>query len=347
MIRSIQSALLPALLLLWSIGCSSVERGAIGGVTPDEGDGVAVNVFFSQTSGDYRKGGGIDRYLVESIDGAHEEILLAIYAMTNDRIRDALLRAHGRGVDVRIVTDDKAYGSEDIRMLADAGIGVTDDQDAYALMHDKFMVIDRQVVWTGSCNYTYYAFYRNNENLVRIKSTKIAEVYRKEFLELADHRYIPGPYISPTLEIYFSPEDHIRNRVLSMIAHARRGIDFLAFAFTDPEIADALIAAKERGVRIRGVFDEKQNSYQKHSKFAYLREAGLSVYLDANRFTLHDKVMVIDGKSVLTGSYNFTLKANEENSENMVIVHNAAFAARYEEEFEKIYGAAAEANATD
>ncbi len=303
-------------------------------------DGIKINAYFSATSGNYHQGGGIDELLVESISKSHEEILVALYALTNDRIRDALIDAKKRGVQIRFYTDEKELFKEDIKLLKASDIAVLSDEDPSALMHNKFMIIDKSVVWTGSCNYTYYAFYRNNENLVKISSRKIAAVYREEFFELWNRQLIEKAYISDVLEIYFSPEDDFEQRLLALIESAKKEIDFLAFAFTNQKIADALIAKKEDGIIIRGVIDEKQNSYQKSSQFSYLKAHGIDVKLDGNRYTLHDKVMIIDD-SVVTGSYNFTQKANDTNNENSIVVHNHAFTTLYKAEFEKIF---AEAN---
>ncbi len=330
--------------LLFFASCSDSVREGYTYHVPDkdsiiQNDGVRINAYFSQTSGNYNKGGGIDDYLINDIDNAQDEVLVAIYALTNDRIRDALIKAYKRGLRVLIYTDEKELFKDDMKVIKEAGIHVLSDEDPRALMHDKFTVIDRKTVWCGSCNYTYYAFYRNNENLVKIVGSKIAKVYRDEFFELWNRKLIENAYVSDTLEIYFSPEDDFKERLLGLIESAKKEIYFLAFAFTDEEIAEALLTKAKEGVRIKGVFDEKQNSYQKSSQYGYLKEHGLDVKLDGNKFTLHDKVMIIDD-TVVTGSYNFTDKANDTNNENSIVVHNSAFKARYLKEFEKIYAQA-------
>jgi len=302
-------------------------------------DGIKINAYFSQTSGNYNEGGGIDDLLITDINNAENEILVAIYSLTNDRIRDAIINAYKRGLRVLIYTDEKELFKDDMKIIKETGIQVLSDEDTHALMHDKFTIIDQKTVWSGSCNYTYYAFYRNNENLVKIRSSKIAKVYRDEFFELWNRKLIEKAYVSSSIEIYFSPEDDFKERLLGLIANAKKKIYFLAFAFTDEDIAEALLIKAQEGVIIKGVFDEKQNSYQKSSQYTYLKEEGLDVKLDGNKFTLHDKIMIIDD-TVVTGSYNFTDKANDTNNENSIVVHNNAFTARYLEEFQKIYAQA-------
>ncbi len=328
------------IILFLVIGCSTTNRQQESTITSTPQDGIKINAYFSQTTCKYAKGGGIDKLLITDIKQAKEQIDIAIYALSNDRIRDALVAAHKRGIKIRIVTDDYELFKDDMKVLKNSGIFVISDEDPKALMHDKFMIIDHKVVWTGSCNYSYYAFYCNNENLVKITSSKIAKVYEDEFQELLDKRYREKAYISDVLEIYFSPEDDFEQRLLSLIDNAKESIDFLAFAFTNQAIADALIQKQAQGIAIRGVFDKRQNSYQKSSKYNYLQKEGLEVKLDGNKFTLHDKVFIIDKKIVVTGSYNFTIKANDTNNENSIVVHNNRFAQKYEEEFQKIYATA-------
>jgi phosphatidylserine/phosphatidylglycerophosphate/cardiolipin synthase-like enzyme len=325
------------LFLLFAACSSNVSREKpYTNQTATYTDGIKINAYFSQTSGNYNQGGGIDDFLIADINSAQEEILVAIYALTNDRIRDALIDAYNRGVKVKLFTDEKELFQDDMKVIKEAGIPVLSDEDPSALMHNKFTVIDKKIVWTGSCNYSYYAFYRNNENLVKITGSKIAAVYAEEFSELWNHQLIEKAYISDVLEIYFSPEDDFEQRLLELISNAKNEIDFLAFAFTNRTIAEALIAKKAEGVIIKGVIDEKQNDYQKSSEYTFLKEHGIDIRLDGNKYTLHDKIFIIDD-TVVTGSYNFTQKANDTNSENSIVVHNKAFKELYKEEFRKIY----------
>lgn len=305
-------------------------------------DGVAIKPYFSLTNSKYKEGGGVDDILISEIENAKKSIRLAIYGFSNDRIRDAILNAHKKGVDTKVITDDKRANSENILMLKEAGIDVVDDENPYALMHHKFLIIDENVVWSGSANYSYYAFYKNNENLVKFTSSKIAQVYLEEFNELYHHVDKEGAFVSENLEIYFSPEDDFEQRLLALIENAHESIDFLAFAFTNKKISDALKEQYDKGIAIRGVFDKEQHEgfLKRYSKYDTLLEHRLNVKLDGNTQTMHNKVFIIDQKTVVTGSYNFTVKANEENNENSIIVHNSEFASRYQSEFEEIFALA-------
>ena len=325
------------LISILLIGCGDVRREL-----PKYIASTTIKPYFSLTNANYNKGGGVDELIIQEINQAKISIRLAIYGFSNDRIRDAVLNAHKRGVDTKVATDDKRANSENILMLKSAGIDVVDDKNPSALMHHKFLVIDENVVWSGSAIYSYYAFYKNNENLVKFTSSKIAEVYLEEFDELYNHKNKEGAYVSDNLEIYFSPEDDFEQRLLGLIENAKESIDFLAFAFTNKKISDALKEQHDKGVVIRGVFDKEQHEgfLKRYSKFDTLLSHKIDVKLDGNKQTMHNKVFIIDHKTVVTGSYNFTVKANEDNSENAIVVHNREFASRYKDEFEEIFALA-------
>jgi len=236
-------------------------------------DGISIKPYFSLTGSSYKESKGVEKILIQDINNSKSSIRLAIYGFSNDRIRDAVLAAYKRGVDTKIVTDDTEAEKENIQILKNAGIDIVDDEDSSALMHDKFLIIDSKVVWTGSANYTYYSFFKNNENLVKITSQKVANVYLEEFNEIYTHNYIEGAYISENLEIYFSPEDDFEQRLLELIEQAKHSIDFLAYAFTSRPIANALKKMYDKGIVIRGVFDKRWNSNQ-YSKYNDLLSYG-------------------------------------------------------------------------
>jgi len=217
-------------------------------------------------------------------------------------------------------------------------------------MHHKFTVIDQLDVWSGSMNYTINGAYRNDNNLNHIRSSKLAQSYTREFEEMfiddlfgalseADTPYTRVNINGAEVEVYFSPDDHVLQRLLSLVAAAEESIEFLAFVFTSDPLAEALIARGANGVRVRGVIERGQAN-NSGSDFGQLILAGLDLRLDANQNNMHHKVMLIDGEIVITGSYNFSRNAEEKNDENVLIFHSVEIAQQYLLEFERIYRAA-------
>ena len=291
--------------------------------------------------------GGPDKALANAIRAARVSVDMAVLQLDLWSIRDALINAHRRGLAVRMVTDSDYIEEKEIQDLIEAGIPVTGDRRE-GLMHDKFVVIDRQEVWTGSMNFTINDAYRNHNNLIRIRSTELAENYTTEFEEmfLDDLFGVGSPANTPhpslniqgeTLENCFSPDDGCLSRLIELIEGAQRRIDFLAFSFTSDDLANAMLERAEVGVSISGIFDESQYYSNSGTEFDRFRSAGLDVHLDANPRTMHNKVIIIDEKIVITGSYNFTQYAETRNDENVLIVHNPEIASLYLEEFHKIF----------
>ncbi len=300
-----------------------------------------MDSYFSKTGGRYYDG-GVDNIIIDDINSANESVYMAVYQMTNRYIVAAIKDAYDRGVNVKIFTDDSSLDDDAFKELSDYGIDIGNDSDSYALMHDKFTIIDGKTLWTGSGNYTVYSFYRNNENYIRIEDSDIAKLYTDKFFALFNHSNKQiKPYQKDYTSVYFAPDYDLENIVIKRINQATKSINFLIFTFTDSDIADALVAARNRGVDVRGVFDESGNNYVKnYSQYEYLKNNGIDVSIDGNSFKLHDKVMIIDDNCTLTGSYNYTEKASDYNQENLIIIDRDDISLRYKSVFEKIYNLA-------
>jgi phosphatidylserine/phosphatidylglycerophosphate/cardiolipin synthase-like enzyme len=309
-------------------------------------------VYFSDPADPSSKSfrGGPDKALAEAIDAARVSVDVAVLQLNLWSIRDALLHAYQRGVKVRLVTDSDYLDEKEVQQLAEAGVPVLGDRRE-ELMHNKFTVIDRQEVWTGSMNYTVNEAYRNNNNLIRIYSPQLAENYTTEFEEMfVDDRFGPGsPANTPNpslkigetrLQSCFSPDDGCTAQLVKVIRNAKQSIYFLAYSFTSDDLAGALIERFKQGVKIEGVMERSQQASNSGTEYERFRSAGLNVRLDANPNQMHDKVMVIDGQVVVTGSFNYTYSAEKYNDENLLVIYHPQIAELYLAEFERIFNQA-------
>jgi len=139
--------------------------------------------------------------------------------------------------------------------------------------------------------------------------------------------------------VSFSPEDGVAKHVLQRLAAAKRSFHFMTFSYTADAIADAMIAKVKVGLVVRGVF-ESQNAGGSGADFTRLRQGGVDVLEDGNCYILHHKMIVIDARTVITGSYNFTGSAEKDNDENLVIVDDPNLARAYLDEFQRVYAQA-------
>ncbi len=131
-------------------------------------------------------------------------------------------------------------------------------------------------------------------------------------------------------EVYFSPGGGATDAIVREIGAARERIRVQAYTFTSAPIARALAAAKKRGVEVEVILDKSQQG-DRYTSATYLAHQNVPVRIDSEHAIAHNKVMIVDGKTVITGSFNFTKAAESRNSENVLILRAAGeLAAKYE-----------------
>lgn len=143
----------------------------------------------------------------------------------------------------------------------------------------------------------------------------------------------------PEIMVGFSPSDShdAQNTVLSIINSARHSLDVAAYLFTSKPIAAALVNARQRGVSVRVVADQKANSDQ-YTAVTFLANHQVPVRLNGQYAIMHNKFIVADGLSVETGSFNYTASADKRNAENALLIRNAPeLAAKYQQEFNRLW----------
>jgi phosphatidylserine/phosphatidylglycerophosphate/cardiolipin synthase-like enzyme len=134
-------------------------------------------------------------------------------------------------------------------------------------------------------------------------------------------------------QVYFSPNGGAAEAVIREINAAKTEILVQAYSFTSAPIAKALVEAHKRGIRQTAILDESNETAQ-YSAATFLLNAGVPVWIDYRPAIAHSKVMIIDGKTVITGSFNFTKAAEEKNVENLLVIRDGALAAKYMANFE-------------
>lgn len=294
--------------------------------------------------------GGVDGPLMQALDNARLSIDVAAYSLGLNSVRYALINAHKRGVTVRMVMESSNMDRSDPQALIEAGIPIIGDEQP-GLMHDKFIVIDKSEVWLGSMNFTDSGTYEDNNNLLRILSTKIAENYSVEFNEMFEGNLFgpntlaetPNPSITidgTQVDTYFSPDDGVINKIAVVLSDAKESIYFLAFSFTSNDLGDIVRAKNAAGLAVQGVMDEEQVKSNQGTEYDPFLQAGLDVRIDGIDGLMHHKVFIIDEKIVVLGSYNFSQSAEERNDENILIIYNEVIAQEFIKEFQRVYSQA-------
>lgn len=300
--------------------------------------------------------GTIPEILIEQIDNAQDTVHIAAFEFDLVPLADALIRAHQRGVEVLWITDDENGIEEDefelglFGRLEEAGIEVRDDGRS-DLMHNKFLIFDGNTVWTGSTNLTENGNFRNNNNSLVINSPQLSRTYEQEFQEMWRGEFganAPSMIENQDLtidgtpiQVLFAAEDHVVSALIPLVESAEESIRFMAFSFTHDELGAAVLERADAGVVVQGIF-ETRGSETEFSELTDMYCAGVPVLQDGNPGTMHHKVIVIDGRIVVTGSANFSNNADRSNDENVLIIAHEDIAQAYLREFDRLWAEAEE-----
>jgi phosphatidylserine/phosphatidylglycerophosphate/cardiolipin synthase-like enzyme len=129
-------------------------------------------------------------------------------------------------------------------------------------------------------------------------------------------------------EVYFSPHGGCTEAIVKELNKAKTTVLVQAYPFTSAPIAKALLNAHKRGVKVEVILDKSQRT-DKYSSATFFYNAGIPVKIDAVHAIAHNKIMIIDGETVITGSFNFTKAAEEKNAENLLVIRDRKLAERY------------------
>ena len=139
---------------------------------------------------------------------------------------------------------------------------------------------------------------------------------------------LPQASIPDGVQVYFSPNGGATDAVVNALDHATNTVLVQAYSFTSAPIAKALVDAHRRGLNVQVLLDRSQRT-EKYSEADFLKNNGIPTLIDAQHAIAHNKIILIDGYIVLTGSFNFTKAAEEHNAENLLVINDAVLARQY------------------
>lgn len=131
---------------------------------------------------------------------------------------------------------------------------------------------------------------------------------------------IPTIAFPANVAVYFSPKGGATEAVVEQIANAKKEIFVQAYSFTSAPIADALVKAHKRGIEVTVVLDKSQGGGKKYGSADFVAHAGIATFMDRKHAIAHNKVMLVDRSTIITGSFNFTKAAEERNAENLLVI---------------------------
>lgn len=140
----------------------------------------------------------------------------------------------------------------------------------------------------------------------------------------------------PFVEAHFSPGEACARRIMGLLRGARRTADLCIYTITDDRITGEVLAAHRRGVAVRVVTDNDK-AYDPGSDVLQMARAGIPVLVDVSPYFMHYKFAVFDGEVLLTGSYNWTRGAADNNEENLILSNDRRLLTAFRGEFERLW----------
>jgi len=282
---------------------------------------------------------------------ADVSVRLAIYETDWECLVDAFLAKLAADDDLVVqfvIDDDRCPRGADgtltcslARLEASDRVTIVPDNRS-GLMHHKFAIFDDARVWVASANLTQRSFCRDNNNAIVVDQAEIVAAYGNVFRRMfVDGTFGPVPPEEPVrggpYRVSFSPETPTTsparwfNDLVAAIGAATTSAEASIHAFTRTEVSDALIAAHRRGVAVRVIVEE---TYADELPAQALLAAGVPLHVGE----MHSKTLVLDGRTVVTGSANWSANA-WSNNENSLWIEDPAIAAAYRAEFERVFAA--------
>ena len=325
------------LLCLALIGCSSVNisvgnatngssangSGSSGSTSSSNsvGSGVqGVQVFVEPDAG--------DTVITNAIAGAHKTILLEMYLLTERKVINALEEAANRGVDVQVMLEQHPYGSgsasptQTLDRLKAAGVKAQATNPAFALTHEKGMVIDGNTAYIMTANFTLSAlgggsYTKNREYGIIDTNTQdvqaVTTIFNADWNRSTPQIHDPNLVVSPV---------NSRTAFTALINSAHKTLLIEAEEMQDSGIEQAIINAGQRGVKVQVILPSSSSSSSGDSNSSGIRaisHTGIQIEEDPHLY-MHAKIIIVDGQRAFVGSENISTASLEQNRELGILV---------------------------
>jgi len=322
--------------LLLINGCNNALTGNVVSSEELYENNIKTQVYFCPKD-------NCDQVIKSVVNNAKKSVHCAFWDLDlKDLINIIAKKSHD--VDVKIIIDDRNYDDQ----IKGPGVKIAKSS---RYMHNKFCVIDNYQIITGSMNPTERGSKINNNNLIIINSKYISENYEDEFNELWNGVYASGNNVKYNkintnigiIENYFCPEDCKLEfqggiyKIIDLVKNAEESVKVASFSFTHEELGDALLKADINGIDVSVLIERKQRNGL-GSQYTRLKDFGVNIKVDGNKYNMHHKFVIIDNKIVVTGSPNFSFSGFNRNDENMLIIYDEKLALRFVREFDRLFG---------
>ena len=324
-----------------------------------------IKVYFNQSVdntvssiADAQTSAHLDDTICALINSSNTTLDIAVWDNGSAKIVTALNNAYLRGVQVRYISSTNSLNTALSGLHSNIPLLKRTSTLTSNVMHNKFVIADNAKLLIGSMNFGNGSMFDDFNNIVIISNSNLAQNYTTEFNEMwgssgaqpntttskfgpakSDNTIHSFNIGGSTVESYFSPTDGTASKIVNAINSANYSLDVAMFTFTDNDLGDAVVAAKNRGVNVRCIIENVSYFGSEYNK---LIAAGIPVIShETTTYDFHHKYCIVDATNstsdplVVTGSHNWSNSAENEYDENTLIIHDAIVANQYLEEFSK------------
>jgi cardiolipin synthase A/B len=254
--------------------------------------------------------------LLEAIRKAQTSIHLVMFGLSDSSILSALAQKAKEKIPLTIYYDPK--GSPRVEKILKQG--TIHPVQMAALMHQKILILDNEMVFIGSANMTSASLRMHDNLVIGIKNQKIAQFLKEHAPHSPGH--LKTTLGGQDLEIWLLPDPrgHVLAEVRNLIRTAQKSLRIALFTFTHPALLEELISAHKRGVHVEVVVDMHSGLGASASTIEQLKKARIPILLSQGVQLLHHKFLYIDERMLLTGSANWTKAAFYKNSDCLVLL---------------------------
>ena len=271
--------------------------------------------------------------IVDKIKLSREKIYLEVYMLTETRIKESLIKAKKRGVEVKVLLEKNPYKANSINnkhynFLKNAWVDIKwSNPDNYSLNHSKFIIIDDEVI-ISSWNFTYSTFAHNRDMFLFTRDTeilnKLTSLFKKDFSWEKTSIYDNNLVVSP---------NYSRDKFSKLFDSSNESIKLYFQYLQDEELEEKLIAKSEKWINVELIVRESFYLEEKE-KISYLEKKWIKI-MPLNKSSMHSKAILIDEKYLFIWSINFSSYSLDKNREIWLLLTNKDIIEKFNELFEK------------
>lgn len=276
--------------------------------------------------------------ILKLIENSQFSIDLWIYSFDDLEILEALKNANARGVTIQILADPEKEYSIELKSL-----GLFRKWEKSGLQHSKILIVDRKKVFLGSGNFTWYGLENDLNGYV---SFDLFDSEIENFYSFLEENFVSLNI--PPFEFYISPTKGrlIQNLILREVDRSQNEIKYLIFDHFDSVLTSRLALADLKGIKVKGIYDSPVDTEGKFLANVF-KNPGSEIAGDGNEETvsldsfgkgglLHHKTMILDDQVLISGSYNFSISARDNNREILFKTKDSYLIDSYSKEWERI-----------